>query len=80
MLTICSQRCRQVMKSVWGGGQIFDYDLGRSGGTPPHNFGGCFRALRQLLQGQIQGGGGGGYNPPPPPNDFKKPSPPWSEV
>ena len=30
---ITSQRCRKVMKS--GGGNIFYYDLGGSGGMPP---------------------------------------------
>ena len=35
------------MKS--GGGNIFDYDLGGSGGMSPQKFFGCFRALRQLL-------------------------------
>ena len=31
------QRCRKVMKSG-GGGNIFDYDLGGSGGMPPRKF------------------------------------------
>ena len=35
------QGCRKVMKSG-GGGKIFDYDLGGSGGMPPEIFFGVF--------------------------------------
>ena len=31
------------------GGNIFDYNLGGSGGMPPRSFFWCFRTLRQLL-------------------------------
>ena len=35
-IMIATQQCRKVMKSGgWGGGNIFDYDLGGSGGMPP---------------------------------------------
>ena len=32
-----------------GGGNIFYYDLGGSGGMPPQKLFWCFRSLRQLL-------------------------------